>query len=104
MLRVACGPFLIIFRYGFHVDGMTMGYTESMFDDDRYDPFELIDEVIIPDAEGIEADEPPGWTLRRVLYLLIALLVIASMVLWFVLPLIELMNQPPPPLGPADLI
>ncbi len=81
-----------------------MRYTESMFDDDRYDPFELMDDVIIPHAESVKPDEPPGWTLRRVMYLLIALIVIAAMLLWLVLPLIELMNQPPPPLGPADLI
>lgn len=104
MLTEAYGPFLINFRYGFHIRRLVMRYTESMFDDDRYDPFELMDDVIIPHAEPVKPNEPSGWTLRRVMYLLIALIVIAAMLLWLVLPLIELMNQPPPPLGPADLI
>ena len=58
----------------------------------------------IYDATDEEAE--PVWTQRRVLLLFVALVIIASLVLYLIIPLLELIANPPPtpPMGPPDLL
>lgn len=56
--------------------------------------------------QGSDEEPEPVWTQRRVLLLFIALVIIASLVLYLIIPLLELIANPPPvpPMGPPDML
>ena len=60
-----------------------------------YDFDDPIDFSVVDHFEDAPADETPGWTARRVLYLIIALLMILAFLFYMLYPLLSgLQNQP----------
>ena len=60
----------------------------------------------VPLSHEEDDEHEPVWTKQRVVYLIIALLIIAAMLLYLVLPLVEMALRPgsPVPLPPPDLL
>lgn len=60
------------------------------------------DDLLLPDAFDGEADAPARvWTARRIVYALIALLIIVALLAYTLWPLLLALSQPaPPPTAP----
>lgn len=93
-------------------EGYSEGYEEGYQDEHAYaehfaqenGDFVLYHEPYIPEDERLPAE--PRWTRRRVIWLVIALIIIAGLILLFVLPLVNhlLMPSTPTPIQPGSMI
>jgi len=84
------------------------GYHDDTYYDEAVyitaDGYEYIEDDPMPrylEPPDIIPEYQPIWTWRRIAYLAIAFLIVASLVLYLVLPLLNLSSSAPPP-PPAD--